>query len=358
MKKSLFMLAVLAAAVFTSCENEQSSLDFAAIQDTATVQGYVFIDKGYVKENSTYVVKSLPAVGCEVLVKVPYAKYDSDAAAGDKFFEGVCDENGFYTINVPVGQEAITGVSVYTRPIMDKYYDLINGAVVEKTASYGEASAEVVLERGKTYTAATIYMQKDVEGAILTRNQTVTLNGVIKEYYEKRKLYDEDDVAGKYYGVADTRNATSAVQLVVTLTNTEYPTEKVVYNITANQGAYKLTANIYDVWNINNTEVRVEAKSYKSTVAHYYEYRADGVRPGSYEWKSASQNVSGYYNGTTVTKTLSDGDLILGAYISEMRLPFVPDYNNNTIYGIGNYDIDIIDGEYYYNSENPLGWEY
>ena len=51
MKKSLFMLAVLAAAVFTSCENEQSSLDFAAIQDTATVQGYVFIDKGYVKEN-------------------------------------------------------------------------------------------------------------------------------------------------------------------------------------------------------------------------------------------------------------------------------------------------------------------
>lgn len=349
------MLAVLAVAVFTSCENEQSSLDFAAIQDTATVQGYVFIDKGYVNENSTYVVKSLPAVGCEVLVKVPYAKYDSDAAAGDKFFEGVCDENGFYTINVPVGQEAITGVSVYTRPIMDKYYDLINGAVVEKTASYGEASAEVVLERGKTYTAATIYMQKDVEGAILTRNQTITLNGVIKEYYEKKKMYDDDDVTSGFYGVADTRNATSAIQLVVTLTNTEYPTEKVVYNITANQGVYKLSANVYDVWNIDNTEVTVEAKSYKSTIAHFYEHLID---PDNGEWKSKSQNVSGYYQGTSVAKTLSDGDLILGAYISEMKLAFVPDYNNNTIYGIGNYDIDIVDGEYYYDSENPLGWEY
>ena len=276
-------------------------------------------------------------------------------AAGDKFFEGVCDENGFYTINVPVGQEAITGVSVYTRPIMDKYYDLINGAVVEKTASYGEASAEVVLERGKTYTAATIYMQKDVEGAILTRNQTITLNGVIKEYYEKKKMYDDDDVTSGFYGVADTRNATSAIQLVVTLTNTEYPTEKVVYNITANQGVYKLSANVYDVWNIDNTEVTVEAKSYKSTIAHFYEHLID---PDNGEWKSKSQNVSGYYQGTSVAKTLSDGDLILGAYISEMKLAFVPDYNNNTIYGIGNYDIDIVDGEYYYDSENPLGWEY
>ena len=102
--------------------------------------------------------------------KVPYSEYDADATTGEKFFEGVCDANGFYKIEVPVGQTAITGAKVYTRPLVDKYHDLVNGAIVDTEASYPEASATVEIERGKVYTAANIYLAKDVQSPILTRS--------------------------------------------------------------------------------------------------------------------------------------------------------------------------------------------
>ena len=72
MKKVLFFVA-MAIAALTSCQHEQSQLDFADVEGKAVVQGYVYIDKGYIQDGNNYVVKSLPAEGCEVLVKVPAA---------------------------------------------------------------------------------------------------------------------------------------------------------------------------------------------------------------------------------------------------------------------------------------------
>ena len=95
MKKFSFLMAIFTMVALSSCQQEQSQLDFADVEGKAVVQGYVYIDKGYIQDGSNYVVKSLPAEGCAVLVKVPYSKYDADAAAGNKFFEGVCDANGF-----------------------------------------------------------------------------------------------------------------------------------------------------------------------------------------------------------------------------------------------------------------------
>lgn len=356
MKKSLFMMAILAIAALTGCQDQtQSQLEFGDVADKATVQGYVYIDKGYVQEGSTYVVKSLPAAGAEVLVKVPYTKYDADAAAGDKFFEGVCDANGFYSIEVPVGQAAITGAKVYTRPIVDKYYDLVNGSIIEKTASYPESSASVEIERGKVYTAANIYMQKDVEGAILTRNQVIKVTGSIKEFYEKKEYYDPEDKDKGYYGVKEQTNPIKAVKLVITLTNSKYAGEEIVYNVnSSSDGSYNLSVNLYDVWDVKDTKVKVETKAYTATITHYYQqwYEDDS------EWRYKSQEVSGYYASGSSTKTLSDGDVLLGAYISNIVLPFTPDYNKNTIYGIGKYTIDYVKGVYTYKSTNPLGWAY
>lgn len=348
MKKVLFFVA-MAIAALTSCQQEQSQLDFADVEGKAVVQGYVYIDKGYIQDGNDYVVKSLPAEGCEVLVKVPYAKYDADAAPGDKFFEGVCDANGFYSIEVPVGQTAITGVGVYTRPIIDKYYDLVNGAIVEKDASYGEAFAMVELERGKTYTAANIYIQKNVESPILTRNQTIAINGVVQEEYE-----EEQNDYGTFSAIRGKRNVSSKVNLVLTFTNSDYPNEKIVYNINTDySGKYQVSANLYDVWNIADTHVKVETKPYLASVKHYYEeYTAWG-------WEKRNQLVTGYYAEKSIYENLTAGGLLIGIKMDDIVLKFVPDYNNNNIYGIGNSELDYINGSRAYRCYwNPLGWSY
>ena len=354
MKKVLFLMAV-AIAAFTSCQNEQSQLDFADVQGKAVVQGYVYIDKGYIQDGENYVVKSLPAEGCAVLVKVPYTKYDADAAAGDKFFEGVCDANGFYKIEVPVGQTAISGVRIYTRPIVDKYYDLVNGTIVETEASYPESSASVEVERGKVYTAANIYLVKDVQSPILTRSQTVVLKGCVKEKYEAKKYYDVENKDLGYYAIADKRAASQKVSLVVTITNSDFASDEIIYNINTDyEGNYNLSANLYDVWDIAKTKVTIEAKAYLSEVTHYYQFWNED----EYEWLYKSQTVSGYYNNHEVSKYLTHGDLLIGAKLDDNVLTFIPDYANVKIYGLGEYEIDYIDGNQVYDSSNPLGWSY
>jgi hypothetical protein len=343
MKKSLFMMAALAIVALTSCQEQvQSQLDFETLTDKAVVQGYVYINKGYVKDGSNYVVKDLPAAGCEVLVKVPYTKYDADASAGDKLFEAVCDDNGFYSIEVPVGQAAISGATVHTRPFTDKYYDLVNGNILEKEVSYNEVSTTVEIERGKTYTAANLIVKKGTEGAIMSRNQSISIKGTVKERYEVRD--SNDDVS------ADTRNA-NKVSVVITITNSEYANEKLVFNTTTSYGSYTLNAKVYDTWAINKTTVQVETKAYKSYVTHYYERKYSGRY-----WYPESQSVSGIYKSASTSQTLSENDLLLGVYIKDIVLTFAPDYNNNTIYGIGQSGVDYVDGVYTYDSTNPLNW--
>ena len=355
MKKSIFMMAILAIAALTSCQKEQSQLDFDGVADKAVVQGYVYIDKGYMQDGSNYVVKSLPAAGCEVLVKVPYAKYDADAAAGDKFFEGVCDANGFYTIEVPVGQAAITGVKVYTRPLVDKYYDLINGAIVEIDASYPEASAAVEIERGKVYTAANIYLAKDVQSPIMTRTQAVVLKGAVKEACEAKKYIDPEDKDKGYYAIVEKRAASKQVNLVVTITNSEFSSEEIVYNITTDvEGNYNLSANLYDTWDVTKTKVEVESKAYLAELTHYYQFYNEDET----EWVYKTQTVAGYFDSKKVSKTLTSGDLLIGAKLADHVLAFTPDYASVKIYGIGNEDIDKVDSKTVYQSWNPLGWAY
>ena len=480
MKKSLLMMALGAIVALTSCQPEQSQLDFNDVTENATVQGYVYINQGYTQEGTTFVAKSVPAAGCGVLVKVPYTAYDADAADGDKFFEAECNEEGFYQIQVPVGQKALSGVKVYTRPMVGKYNDLVDGKIVEKNVSYPEVSTPVEVERGKVFTAEPLYVYaenvndkavvkgyvyidkgyvqdggsyvvkslpaektevlvtidevtfmattnskgfytleipvekagvtadvatrpmidsyydlvndkiveleasypaasttatleqgkvtlvsdltitKDVTAQILTRNQTLTLKGDVKEYFEKKEWVDDSDHTLGYYAVTDTRTATPNVKLEVTFTNSDYPSEKIVYNITANaEGKYELTAKLYDAWDIAMTEVNVEVKSYLSSMTHYFEQWSENDN----EWKQKTQEITGYFNGTTQTRTLSDGDLLIGVKMPDFVLTFVPDKNSNQIRGIYYYDNYM--GMYYdqpvggvdtFRSWNPLEW--
>lgn len=94
-------------------------------------------------------------------------------------------------------------------------------------------------------------------------------------------------------------------------------------------------------------------------MTHYYEKWDKEAT----EWKQNTQEITGYFNGTTQTRPLSDGDLLIGVKMTDFALTFVPDKNSNQIRGIANYNNsdymyydDLVGGEFTFRSWNPLEW--
>ena len=354
--RKIFFVA-LATLALVGCQNQsQSQLDFDDVSGKAVVQGYVYVDRGFKQDGTTLVAVNEPAEGCEVVVKVPYQEYDANATSGDKMFTAVCDANGFYTVEIPVGQAAITGANVYTRPFVGTYYELTNAQIMETTASFPETSTAVDIENGKTFMAANMVVSKDVTTPNFSRQQVVTLSGQIAERYEKWTWIDPTDRTLGDTVLVGVQDATKAVQLQLEFVNMSNPSsERLIYNVTTDAtGAYNLTVNLFDTWNISDVVVKVTAKSYLNEVTHYYQIYDEDNK----DWKSQTQQVSGYYAGTQTTDYLNDGDKLIGHTFGKMILTFVPDYAKEKIYGIGNTSIDMKDGKIIYTSSNVLGWSY
>ncbi len=353
--KKLALVALATLALF-GC-HKQSSLDFQDVAGKATIQGYVYVDRGYLQDGENYVVRTEPAEGCAVVVKVPYTKYDAEAGAGDKLFEGVCDANGHYSIEVPVGQAAISGCAVYTRPFVGPYYDLINNAIISTEVSYPEQSASVEIENGKTFVAANIIVSKDVEKPIFSRNQTVTIKGKIGEQYEEKQYIDPKDEAKGYVAVTGVTTPTQALKVQLKFINKlpAYDGQELVFNVTtATDGTFSTSVNLYDVWDINDVEVTMSNKAYLGSCTHYYHYY-DKDEAKNFR---RSQSVSGYYGKNEQKQMMTEGDLLIGCSLPRLVLTFTPDYANEKIYGIGEPTIDIVGGITVYTAENPLMWAY
>ena len=260
------------------------------------------------------------------------------------------------------------------------YYVQLNGCYWSATEYYNNYAhsldfysdvARMSNYRGRYY-GLSVRLVKDIERETTTPeepeddpqdsncNQTVMVKGAIKEIYERKEWIDNDDHTLGFYAVADTRNAMSRVNLEVTFINTEYANDTIVYNITTDaDGEFNLNAKLYDTWDVYKTTVTVEAKSYLTSITHYYEkWDNDGSK-----WKQAAQEVRGYYQRNSTQKTLSEDALLIGEAISDILLTFVPDRYETTIRGISYYN--SYTGMYYdeqvggvdtFRSWNPLGW--
>lgn len=360
MKKTHFYAVacmVVAALAFVGCK-PQSELNFDDIATKAVVQGYVYIDKGYVQDANGMAKLNEPAKGVAVVVKVNYDEYDK-GAEGQKMFEGICDDNGLYTIEIPVGQKAISGMKAYTRPFVGEYFDFVNGAIQKVEVSYAEQSTSVDIENGKTFMAANMTLTKDVEKPILARNQKVSLRGTIVEQYEKKEWIDPDDHDKGFNVVAATTNATKPVEVVATFTNTDpkFKGQELVFKATAaTEGAYNLVADLYDTWDISKTEVKIETKAYLNTIIHYFKKYSEDDK----KYLDKTEEIEGYYAKAADTKALSDGDLLIGCTMPNLPVEFTPDYAKMEIHGIpGGPDEDVyVKGYLLYIATNPLGWAY
>ena len=110
------MLAAAAIAL-TGC-NKQTELEIN-YGKSGTIQGKVTI----FKDNGTSEV----AAGVKVFAKVPYEKLITDAptgTTGDKIFEAKTDKDGIYKFEMPVIDESVPAIELYTenKEIDGKFY--------------------------------------------------------------------------------------------------------------------------------------------------------------------------------------------------------------------------------------------
>ena len=113
MKQKLFGAASLVAFILfgASCSNqEQSEFNLDSVKQQVTISATVTYSTGVdVNATSYSIVNSKPAAGRRVFIEVPYAQYSAAAAAGNKIFETVTDENGKFSITIPTKSTGITG---------------------------------------------------------------------------------------------------------------------------------------------------------------------------------------------------------------------------------------------------------
>lgn len=126
MKKIL--LAAFALLTLVACEKEQSYMELDSRVAKATITGRVTYNPG--GQNA----KMLPADSVEVRAIVANTEYSAGASGNMQIKPVRTDKDGFYTIEIPVGQITINGVDVQVVPFESEYTDPNSG--VKQTVFY------------------------------------------------------------------------------------------------------------------------------------------------------------------------------------------------------------------------------
>jgi hypothetical protein len=114
MKKKFVHLvcAALMLLGFAGCKPEQSELDFGSLQEKALLTGRVTYSLGQDTLSNDYLAEVIvPATGRKVYVDIPMSSYQS-GSQGNKIFTGVVDSLGYFTIEVPVKSDGISGATL------------------------------------------------------------------------------------------------------------------------------------------------------------------------------------------------------------------------------------------------------
>ena len=103
--KKFFLFAAVAMMALVGCEKQnQSSLDFADVKQSAKISGTLV----YVADKAGAASQEIALAGQRVYFLVAADKY-ADNAAGNQIFEATTAEDGSYSITVPTGAKTING---------------------------------------------------------------------------------------------------------------------------------------------------------------------------------------------------------------------------------------------------------
>ena len=331
-------VALVALLVALQACNNKSELNLDTFTGKATVTGYIEI-LTYTESADDY----LPAVGKTVVVEVANSEY-CDGAVGVKYFYGVTDENGKFSIEVPVTNKGVEA-TVYGESFVYENY-LYNEVLNGTSANYIDAvmttaTTKITLRDGDTYYYAgsyTIESASDVE----IEMQEVVLKG--KLTYTGWKLVGSEFVGTTipydnmpfmiYVSTENNLDGTISVEDISLFKGT-----------TDAEGMFKLKVNIPFA---DNYQFELQVSHVNNNFVHHY-YDVDLG-----EWKT--QTVPTLFDGykSYKNKFYIYGNIVELGVVNVTTTPMTKEQ----VRGIGNPDVDYDGMTQIYKNGDRIGWKY
>ena len=339
--KYIFKIAAVAlGALLVALQacNNKSELYLDTFTGKATVTGYIEI-LTYTESADDY----LPAVGKTVVVEVANSEY-CDGAVGVKYFYGVTDENGKFSIEVPVTNKGVEA-TVYGESFVYENY-LYNEVLNGTSANYIDAvmttaTTKITLRDGDTYYYAgsyTIESASDVE----IEMQEVVLKG--KLTYTGWKLVGSEFVGTTipydnmpfmiYVSTENNLDGTISVEDISLFKGT-----------TDAEGMFELKVNIPFA---DNYQFELQVSHVNNNFVHHY-YDVDLG-----EWKT--QTVPTLFDGykSYKNKFYIYGNIVELGVVNVTTTPMTKEQ----VRGIGNPDVDYDGMTQIYKNGDRIGWKY
>ena len=331
-------VALVALLVALQACNNKSELNLDTFTGKATVTGYIEI-LTYTESADDY----LPAVGKTVVVEVANSEY-CDGAVGVKYFYGVTDENGKFSIEVPVTNKGVEA-TVYGESFVYENY-LYNEVLNGTSANYIDAvmttaTTKITLRDGDTYYYAgsyTIESASDVE----IEMQEVVLKG--KLTYTGWKLVGSEFVGTTipydnmpfmiYVSTENNLDGTISVEDIILFKGT-----------TDAEGMFELKVNIPFA---DNYQFELQVSHVNNNFVHHY-YDVDLG-----EWKT--QTVPTLFDGykSYKNKFYIYGNIVELGVVNVTTTPMTKEQ----VRGIGNPDVDYDGMTQIYKNGDRIGWKY
>lgn len=294
MKKFFYLFLTLAVVALSACsDDDQSSLNFNSIKGRAVIKGKVTYEPGFQKgaSENELIMQKVAAAGAVVTVEVNNSEYLS-GSVGTKSYEVTADENGEYTVEVPVGLEPINA-KVTVKEFKGVSVSFVNSALLTVEGVKYEAAdggTYVVLSNGNTTTTniSLSQMDKDKQDIIATRNLKAMVKGRIMVPAEDFVYGYNKEIIGIKKGSKALANAKLSLRFKNGSDRREFR-----YDITTSaKGEFAFTADLFDNWSMDQTTVRVEVPAFSGKMTHYY---CDYGKSNNF-W--SNQEISLYYNPT------------------------------------------------------------
>ena len=180
---SMLAVALGAAALFTSCEKEQSVFSPESLPGTCTITGVVNYNEGYALVGDQLVSDhEVPASGQVIMLKIGNDQYSGNQYSGNQIYTDTLDAEGRYefTIPAPANGEPLSGtleVIPFKASYAD-YYPTTNQLVEYENATYNITFPNITIRDQfpveQNLTATVTRPENDIQ-----YNVPITINGTV-----------------------------------------------------------------------------------------------------------------------------------------------------------------------------------
>lgn len=259
------------------------------------IKGKVTYEPGFQKgaADNELILQKVAAAGAVVTVEVANSEYLS-GSEGTKSYEVTADENGEYSVEVPVGLKSINA-KVTVKEFKGVSVSFVNSVLLTvEGVKYETANGGtyVTLSDGNTTTTniSLSQMAKEKQDIIATRNLKAMVKGRIMVPAEDFIYGDNKEIIGIEQGSKALANAKFSLRFT---NSSDSDNRAFRYDITTSaNGEFAFTADLFDNWEMSKTMVMVEVPAFSGKMTHYY----CSYGESNNFWSNQEINV--YYNPT------------------------------------------------------------